>query len=280
MNSLEDDLAAVLKPRFDAAGATISERVRLTAHHWRLPADLKKIEKELELHRAGNAGDDMLILDSIQQHIVRPYAHAPAQESISGLLRLAREFNLAVMLIGHTTRGKHGSVEAMIAGSSVLQNLSKSIFVFGPEPSAATRAPNVEEVGLAVPGDDPDGGEGNPHFVMACERMGIAAKPTSILFERLTVDDEVTGRGEPYLRFLGPSGASARDVIDAAKTDDRDAANAELLTAITERLASGHPPAGVLIVATAEALFDAGQKGPCAPTAPRGAHTPANRGRR
>jgi hypothetical protein len=169
----------------------------------------------------------MLILDSIQQHIVRPYAHAPAQESISGLLKLAREYDLAVILIGHTTRGKHGSVEAMIAGSSVLQNLSKSIFVFGPEPAAASRAPNVEEVGLVLPGDDPpDGGEGNPHFVMACERMGIAAKPTSLLLERLTVDDEVTGRGEPYLRFLGPSGASARDVIDAAKTDDRDSDDA------------------------------------------------------
>ena len=225
MNSLEDDLAAVLKPRFDAAGATISRQIRLTANNWRLPADLKRIEMELELHKAGGMPDAMLVLDSIQQHIVRPYAHAPAQESISGLLKLARTYNLAVILIGHTTRGKHASVEAMIAGSSVLQNLSKSIYVFGPEPTAATRAPTAAEDGLVVPDED-EGGEGNPRFVMACERMGIAPKPTSILFERLTVHDEVTGRGEPFLKYLGPSSASARDVIDEAKTDDRDSDDA------------------------------------------------------
>jgi len=220
-NSLEDDLHAVLRPRFDAAGATISRQIRLTANHWRLPADLDEIKTELELHRAGNAGDDLLILDSIQQHVVRPYAHHPAAETMSGLLKLGREFDLGVILIGHTTRGKHASVEAMIGGSQVFQNMSKAIYVFGPEPAAATRAPNVEEVGLAVPGDQ-DEAEGSPHYVFACERIGIAAPPTSLLFERLTADDEVTGRGEPYLRYLGPSGASARDVIDAAKTDARD----------------------------------------------------------
>jgi hypothetical protein len=131
-----------------------------------------------------------------------------------------------VILIGHTTRGKHGSVEAMISGSAVLQNLSQSIYCFGPEPPAASRAPNVEEAGLAVPGDPDEGGEGSPHYVFACERIGIAAQPTSLLFERLTADDPITGRGEPYLRYLGPSGASARDVIDAAKTDARDSDDA------------------------------------------------------
>ena len=226
MNSLEDDLPAVLKPRFDAAGATIGRQIRLTDNHWRLPANLDKLQAELELHKAGDAPDDMLILDSIQQHITRPYTHTPVQESISGLMKLAREFDLAVVLVGHTTKGKHASVEAMIGGSQVLQNLGKAIFVFGPEPVSATRAPSGR--GVAKNLDEElaellDAEEGNPRYVMACERMGIALPPTSILFERLTTHDEVTGRGEPYLRYIGPSGASARDVIDAAKTDDRDA---------------------------------------------------------
>jgi putative DNA primase/helicase len=131
LNSREDDLASVLRPRLDAASASLSRQVRLTANSWWLPRDLGQIKDELLQHADGGAPDDVLILDSIQQHIERPYAHAPAQESIQGLLSIAREMDMAVVLIGHTTRGKHGSVEAMIAGASVLQNQAKALYVFG-----------------------------------------------------------------------------------------------------------------------------------------------------
>ena len=117
-----------------------------------------------------------------------------------------------MVLIGHTTRGRHASVEAMISGSHVLQNMSKSIFVFGPEPGSKAREEAREM----------EGGEtGNPHYVLACERIGIAEKPVSILFELRTEYDDVTKRYEPYLVKLGSSRFTAREVLDEGKTDDR-----------------------------------------------------------
>ena len=38
----------------------------------------------------------------------------------------------------------------------------------------------------------------------------------------MTAEDAVTGRAEPYLLYTGPSSASAGDVIDEAKRDERD----------------------------------------------------------
>lgn len=210
-NSQEDDLPSVLKPRFDAAGIP-DRQVRLTAETWRLPGDLNEIRNGLNEHRAGRAPDDMLILDSIQQHITRPYALDPSQRTIKGLLELAIEFDIAVVLVGHTTKGKHASVEAMIAGSTVLQNMSKAIYVFGAEPGSRLRERQSEL----------DGGEtGNPRFVLACERMGVAPKPVSILLEQMSEYDNITKRNEPYLEYLGPSVFTAREVIDEAKTDDK-----------------------------------------------------------
>jgi AAA domain len=253
-NSKEDDLPSILKPRFDAAGIS-AQQIRLTDERWRLPADIGKIRSGLEEHRAGGAPDDVLILDSIQQHIVRPYAFAPSQETIKGLLELAIEFDIAVVLIGHTTRGKHGSVEAMISGSHVLQNLSKAIFVFGPEPGSKAREEAREM----------EGGEtGNPRYVLACERIGIAEKPVSILFELRTEYDDVTKRNEPYLVKLGSSRFTAREVLDAAKTDDRgdrDAGKSASAAAwIVEALTANGPmpvkgPGGLEEKAQADGVF-------------------------
>jgi AAA domain len=209
LNSREDDLPTVLKARFDAGGADLTKQhIRLTGNAWRLPGDLGKIRDELTLNRAAGFPNDMLILDSIQQHIDRPYAHTPAQATIQGLLKLAIDFDMAMVLVGHTTKGKHASVEAMLAGAAVLQNMSKAIYVYGPAPVRA----------LLAPGDDEDA---NPRYVLACERLGIAPKPVSKEFELMLAHDQVTGRDEPYLLYVGPSSATAREVIDRSKTDDR-----------------------------------------------------------
>jgi hypothetical protein len=210
MNSQEDDLRTVLKPRFDAAGYP-ARAVRLTAEPWRLPGDLAKIRADLRMHQVGRKPDDVLILDSIQQHVTNPRTFAPAQATVKGLLDIASDYDLAVILVGHTTKGKHGSVEAMISGNPVLQNMSKAIYVFGPEPGGVS----------LKPADDEDEDEGNARYVLACERLGIAPKPVSMLFDLQLRHDPVTLRNEPFLCHLGPSEFTAREVIDAAKTDAR-----------------------------------------------------------
>jgi AAA domain len=218
LNSQEDDLATVLRPRIDAATDHLDKMIRLTAEHWRLPEDLKKIRAGLAEHEKGGAPDDILILDSIQQHVTRPYWLAPARETMLGLIGLAREFDIAVLTLGHTTKGKHGSVTAMIEGHGVLQNLAKAIFIFGAQPGAR-RGTTSDEDDRAE--DDEEEEESAPRHVLACERLGIAPKPPAMLFGRLTKYDSVTRRGEPYLRALGPSNATAREVLDEAKADDR-----------------------------------------------------------
>jgi len=50
------------------------------------------------------------------------------------------------------------------------------------------------------------------------------------------------------------------ELFDLRRVTGREAADGELLDEITERLASDAPPPRVLVVATAEALFDAGQR--------------------
>ena len=218
LNSQEDDLATVLRPRIDAATDHLDKMIRLTAEHWRLPEDLKKIRAGLAEHKKGGAPDDILVLDSIQQHMTRPYWLAPARETMLGLIDLAREFDIAVIILGHTTKGKHGSVTAMIEGHGVVQNLAKAIFIFGAQPGVK-RGTTSDEDDLAE--DDEEEEESAPRHVLACERLGIAPKPPAMLFERLTKYDSVTGRGEPYLRSLGLSNATARQVLDETRADDR-----------------------------------------------------------
>jgi hypothetical protein len=144
----------------------------------------------------------------------RPYWLAPARETMLGLIGLAREFDIALINLGHTTKGKHGSVTAMIEGHGVLQNLSKAIFIFGVQPGVK----RDEEDDLA---EDDEEENAAPRHVLACERLGIAPKPPAMLFERLTEYDTTTGRGEPYLRHLGLSNATAREVLDETKADER-----------------------------------------------------------
>ena len=86
MNSQEDDLRTVLKPRFDAAAGCPGRAVRLTDEPWRLPSDLAKIGRISARIRWGQGPDDTLILDSIQQHVTNPRNFTPAQATIKGLL--------------------------------------------------------------------------------------------------------------------------------------------------------------------------------------------------
>jgi hypothetical protein len=61
--------------------------------------------------------------------------------------------------------------------------------------------------------------------------------------------------------FWGPAHDDlAAELFTLRRATGRDAADAELLEAIARRLAGGQVPAGVLTVATAEALFDAGRQ--------------------
>jgi hypothetical protein len=239
-NSQEDDRHSVLRPRLEAAGASVAKevnQVRLTEEHWKLPADLGTIRDALTQHREGGKPDDVLILDSVQQHLA---SNSPriAGEAMRGLVQIALEFNLAVILIGHTRKGKGASVESMIAGAAVIQNMAKAIYLFGPEPGSKIRA-------LDAP-DGPAEDEELPRYVLACERLGIGPMPASMLLERRTRYDEGTSRDEAFLEYIRPCGYSAREVLDESKDDktgrDKDAtATARAALWIKETLTAKAP---------------------------------------
>jgi AAA domain len=236
-NSQEDDLGSVLRPRLEAAGANLAKQVRLTGEHWKLPADLGRIKDELTQHREGDKPDDVLILDSVQQHISSPNSLPIAGAAMKGLVQIALEFNIAVILIGHTRKGKGASVESTIAGAAVLQNMAKAIYLFGPEPGSKIRAMDAAE------GQDDDE---LPRYVLACERLGIGPMPPSLLLERRVKYDEGTKRDEAFLEYLRPCGYSAREVLDESKDDktgrDKDAtATARAALWIKETLAAKGP---------------------------------------
>src|SRR5258708_15078495 len=71
MNSREDDLPSVLKPRFDATGGILAKQVRLTGNPWRLPSHLPQVREALALHKASGTPDHIVILGSITPHLTR-----------------------------------------------------------------------------------------------------------------------------------------------------------------------------------------------------------------
>jgi hypothetical protein len=228
LNSQEDHLASVLRPRLEVAGADL-DRVTLTSEPWRLPGALETIRAQLV-----ERSTDLLILDSLAQHIPRYQGHEGASVAMRGLVDVAEQLGLAVVLLGNTVKGGRASVEAAIGGAGVVQNLAKAIFILGPDPASIDEAP-LDTVFRGISGAPcRDCGQSGEHrdgscgtnaggadrqaparLVVACERFGVGPLPSSLLFEMRTTFYEPTGREEPFLQLLGESDHTASQVFDA-----------------------------------------------------------------
>ena len=112
----------------------------LSGHHWSLPSSLGAIRDELVRLREGGLDPAVLILDSMQQHFHNP-GHGLVQnrDAMVGLKTFAEEYDISIIFIHHLVKGKHATVESMIGGMTVLQNLSKTIFVLRRVPVAVIR---------------------------------------------------------------------------------------------------------------------------------------------
>ena len=209
-NSQEDSLATVIKPRLEAHDAdfgTPSTRhpwIAITAEPWTFPDDLELLEAKLTQARDGGAPFDLVTLDSVAQHLVRLNSIDPMTRAMTGLIAVAEKFDLAILMIGHLTKSKGSTVESAIYGASVLQNLSKGLFVYGQIPDDPEDADD---------GDDEEGDEGtgmvaapesgNPRFALSCERTGWGPKPPTMIFEREVVDLPAYRASQPRLTYAG-----------------------------------------------------------------------------
>jgi len=221
LNTQEDQLETVIKPRLMAAGADLGEKddphpwVAITAEPWTFPGDLDKLEAKLQQAKDGDAPFDLVILDSISSHLVRLNSIEPSTRTMDGLIRIAQEFDLAILLIGHLTKSKGSTVETAIYGASVLQNLSKGIFVFGPVPVPP------EDEDEDAPDAHGDAENDLPQFALACERTGWGPKPPTVIFEQAVVSVEGLKATQTYLSYLEVRDLTAWQVKEYSKVSDK-----------------------------------------------------------
>ena len=220
-NSQEDSLETVIKPRLEAHGAHFGEPgdehpwLAITAERWTFPDDLEGehgLRAKLSQAKAGGAPFDLVVLDSLAQHLVRLNSIGPMTAAMTGLIKTAEDFDLAILPIGHLAKSKGSTVESAIYGASVLQNLSKGIFVFGPIPDEP------------VDDDEDDPVTENPRFALACERTGWGPKPPTVIFTRELVSLEAYEADQARLDYAGVGDYTAWQVKEFSKMSVKGAA--------------------------------------------------------
>jgi AAA domain len=224
INTREDDVASVIKPRSMAAGADL-RNVAATSFAWEMPRDLGRLRALLEQARGAGTPFDIVVLDSIQVHI--PVTHQGlAKDSMLGLVRLAREFDLAVVLIGHLNKTRAaGNVAAAMQGLQVLQAESKAIFVLGRNP------------------DDPE------TIVLTCNRLGIAAQPPNLIFALKQHTLPGFGRPQAALEFVAcDTTLTSDDVYRASMAAALSAGRPPVVTVCSWWIRAAVAEAGGLIV--------------------------------
>jgi hypothetical protein len=203
LNSQEDTLQHSIKPRLEASQAEMGEPddphplIAITTEAWVFPDDLPKLEAKLMEAEAGLAPFDLVILDSVAQHLVRLNSIQPMTEAMVGLVKIARDRNISIIMLGHMTKSKGSTVETAIYGASVLQNMSKGLYVLAAIPQPA-KPPQEEEDGEERDAED----EGFPRIVLACERTGWGPKPPSVIFERAAVEVPGYKGTQQALKFI------------------------------------------------------------------------------
>jgi len=204
-NTHEDDREMVLRPRMMVAGAN-PDRVLVTSESWQFPADIETVRAELKACTV-----DMLILDTAQTHIPSHTATGPATEAMLGLLELAQELNIAIVVVHHFVKGGD------IGGASVLQSLCRGgIFIIGPKPTSRSDVIRQLE---AADSDDPNvRAEAEvDQYVLACKRMGMGPPSDSLLFNLATKPYAETKRNEAWLELVEPVPFTYDQVLKSIK---------------------------------------------------------------
>lgn len=136
ISNLEDDPAAVIRPRLDVAGAVLS-RVHLVAPDQAMlfPRDFPELR---ELVRATKAA--CLILDPIAAHF-RPESRVHDRAILAELLHLARDTGCAIVGIHHTTKssGDGTAIGAIGGPSGGLSGAARAVYIYGHDPEDEDR---------------------------------------------------------------------------------------------------------------------------------------------
>ena len=178
-----------------ASGEESAEQIRLRSD--RLAEDASGVlvlgETHLEsvLAATREVRADLLILDSIQTTFSDTMESAPGsvgqvRESAAMLMRFAKETGVAVMVVGHVTKG------GMLAGPKTLEHIVDTVLYFEGEPSlnyrllraTKNRFGSVDELGVFSMSERGLLGVPNPSAVfLAARTAGISGSAVTALME-------------------------------------------------------------------------------------------------
>lgn len=130
--NVEDDLATVVRPRLEAAGADLT-RVYLATHSFSLPEDLKQLERAI---RATDA--DLVVLDPLGSLVsarIDSHRDTSARLALTPLAELASDTRAAILCVAHLA--KHASDQralTRINGSIAFAGVPRVVLGVGPDP--------------------------------------------------------------------------------------------------------------------------------------------------
>jgi hypothetical protein len=131
----EDDLAATVRPRMEAAGADLGrvivyDRARFSDQPMRLPADLGLVEAA-----AAEAQARLVIIDPLDAFFtVNLQSQQGAREALTPLAAFAELAGVAVILVRHLRKQASRSPLYRGAGSIAITGIARSALVVGPDP--------------------------------------------------------------------------------------------------------------------------------------------------
>lgn len=205
ISDVEDDLAGVIRPRLEVAGAAL-ERIHLIPleNGPVFPMDFERIQALIE-----QTGASCLLLDPIGAHF-RPERRVHDRPTLRQLVKIARETRCAIIGVHHTVKSSlDGTALGAIGGpSGGLAGTARAVYVYGYDPEDEDRR------------------------ALACAKINGVEEPPTMIFEHETIDlDYGPDLGAGALRLVAETGARAKSVLKRGKSHkDRDAECQEWLT--------------------------------------------------
>ena len=140
--SIEDDPKRTIKPRLELAGAVL-DRVHLLGKSndglnvsFTIPDDIQLLRDAVE-HSAAK----LLFLDPLVGFFpstINADRNQDVRRALAPLVRLAEDFNIAVVCVNHLTKGDSLDILKRISGSGGLVAAARSVLFFGRDPSNPT----------------------------------------------------------------------------------------------------------------------------------------------
>jgi putative DNA primase/helicase len=206
ISNLEDDLAAVIRPRLDVAGADL-ERIHLIPPPAApvLPHGLKELERAIRETEAS-----CCFLDPFEAHFTRaPRAHD--RPTLRDVVQLARDTRCAIVAVHHTVKtNTEGTALGAIGGpSGGLTGTARAVYVYGYDPEDEDRR------------------------ALACAKINGVDEPAMLVIEHETVDYWTEGLDleAGKLQLVEEVSADARSVLKKGRRrKDRDSECQEWLS--------------------------------------------------